>query len=129
MIDFENNNLDRIISGLFDVIRQGKEPAIDFYNDWVSEVKRTVPPERLLIFNVKEGWNPLCKFLDLPVPNQPFPNTNDSKMIKKGFMIQKIIAYTVVFGMPIAMGTLGYVFRANIFSAIQLVKNSVFKFL
>ena len=28
-------------------------------------------------FEVKEGWGPLCKFLDVPVPNIPFPNTDD----------------------------------------------------
>ena len=29
-------------------------------------VKETVPPEKLLIFNVKQGWEPLCNFLNLP---------------------------------------------------------------
>ena len=29
--------------------------------------------EKLLFFNVKDGWEPLCKFLDLPTPKEPFP--------------------------------------------------------
>jgi hypothetical protein len=40
-------------------------------------VKRTVPPERLLVWDVSEGWEPLCGFLDLPVPSEPFPHAND----------------------------------------------------
>ncbi|PKX89090.1 sulfotransferase family protein [Aspergillus novofumigatus IBT 16806] len=37
------------------------------------EVRRYIPTDRLLIFNVKEGWAPLCKFLEVEVPAQPFP--------------------------------------------------------
>ena len=36
------------------------------YSDWISHVKRSVPPEKLLIFNVKQGWKPLCEFLGKP---------------------------------------------------------------
>ena len=36
------------------------------YLDWIEMVKQSVPAEKLLIFNVKQGWAPLCKFLDLP---------------------------------------------------------------
>ncbi|RYP33159.1 hypothetical protein DL767_004863 [Monosporascus sp. MG133] len=37
------------------------------------EVKRRITPDRLLVFNVKEGWAPLCKFLQVEVPSRPFP--------------------------------------------------------
>jgi Sulfotransferase domain len=40
-------------------------------------VKATVPSEQLLVFQVKDGWEPLCEFLRVPVPNEPFPRTND----------------------------------------------------
>lgn len=39
-----------------------------------EDVKSNVPREKLLIFNVKMGWRPLCEFLDVPIPEQPFPN-------------------------------------------------------
>ncbi|KAM0749479.1 hypothetical protein T439DRAFT_327167 [Meredithblackwellia eburnea MCA 4105] len=42
------------------------------------EIVDKIAPERLLIFQVKEGWEPLCKFLDVPVPDVPFPNLNNS---------------------------------------------------
>jgi hypothetical protein len=40
-------------------------------------VKAAIPAERLLVYQVKEGWEPLCKFLGAPVPDEPFPRTND----------------------------------------------------
>jgi hypothetical protein len=42
-------------------------------------VQETVAPERLLVFEVTEGWEPLCAFLDVPVPeDDPFPRVNDT---------------------------------------------------
>ena len=40
-------------------------------------VRDVIPEEQLLIFQVKDGWEPLCKFLNVPVPNEPFPRTNN----------------------------------------------------
>lgn len=35
---------------------EDKDYAIRVFNDHIAEVRRTVPPERLLVFDVKEGW-------------------------------------------------------------------------
>ena len=40
-------------------------------------VKATIPSERLLIYQVKEGWAPLAEFLGVATPEEPFPRTND----------------------------------------------------
>jgi len=40
-------------------------------------VRSTIPAEQLLVYQVKDGWEPLCDFLHLPIPDQPFPRTND----------------------------------------------------
>jgi len=56
---------------------------VKVYNNWVCEIKATIPEEQLLIFNVKEGWEPLCKFLDVPIPDVPFPRTNDRAQMQK----------------------------------------------
>lgn len=53
------------------------------FNEWNEEVKRTVPAEKLLVFEVKEGWEPLCKFLGVPVPNEPFPKSNEREGFDK----------------------------------------------
>ena len=47
------------------------------YDNWIEYVKRIVPPERLLVFNVKDGIAPLATFCKLPVPKWTMPNRND----------------------------------------------------
>jgi hypothetical protein len=42
-----------------------------------AEVVETIDPGRLLVYEVTEGWEPLCAFLELPVPDAPFPHRND----------------------------------------------------
>lgn len=39
-------------------------------------IKGLVPPDRLLEWSIDEGWEPLCKFLDKPVPDEPIPHVN-----------------------------------------------------
>jgi hypothetical protein len=57
--------------------------AIEVYTRHIEEVKRVVPPERLLVFDVKEGWEPLCRFLEVPAPvDQPFPHLNDAAQVQ-----------------------------------------------
>lgn len=57
---------------------EDREFAIDFFNRWVAQVKEHVPANRLLVFDVRQGWGPLCEFLDVPVPqDKPFPRLND----------------------------------------------------
>ncbi len=53
------------------------EQLIRAFNAHNEAVKATVPPERLLVWEVKEGWEPLCAFLEVPVPQQPLPHVND----------------------------------------------------
>jgi hypothetical protein len=43
-------------------------------------VKQTVPAERLLVWTASDGWEPICEFLGVPVPDTPFPRLNDGKM-------------------------------------------------
>ncbi len=42
-----------------------------------EEVKRVVPAERLLVWEVTDGWEPLCQFLGVAVPDGPLPHAND----------------------------------------------------
>jgi len=81
---------------MFASISEGKEASVQFYNEWVEEVKVTVPKEKLLVFSVKEGWKPLCEFLGLPIPDTPFPNVNDSATMMKGAQRFKQVTWGVV---------------------------------
>ena len=53
---------------------------------WNDEVMRTVPAERLLAWNPAQGWEPLCEFLGVDVPEQPVPRTNDTNAFKEGVL-------------------------------------------
>jgi hypothetical protein len=55
-----------------------RDLAVDFFHRHVDEVKSYVPAERLLVFDVAEGWPRLCDFLGVPVPPEPFPRINDA---------------------------------------------------
>jgi hypothetical protein len=65
-----------VIKRGFGLITDDRGHAIKRFNDHVAEVKAGVDPDRLLIFDVREGWAPLCDFLGKPVPDDPFPRTN-----------------------------------------------------
>lgn len=51
---------------------------------WNEEVKRTIEPERLLVWDPYEGWEPVCDFLEVPVPDEPMPQTNDTAAFREG---------------------------------------------
>ena len=48
----------------------------------MAAVQAEIAPDRLLVFNVREGWEPLCGFLGVVVPETPYPKTNSSKEFK-----------------------------------------------
>jgi predicted naringenin-chalcone synthase len=69
---------DRPLWGqILDGSYERRDEALARYERHNEEVCRTVPAERLLIFDVEEGWEPLCGFLGLAVPDVPFPHLND----------------------------------------------------
>jgi hypothetical protein len=52
--------------------------ALDVFRRHIEQVKQRVPPEKLLVYDVSEGWEPLCAFLGVAAPkDQPFPSLND----------------------------------------------------
>lgn len=53
-----------------------RDGLIHAFNTHNEAVKSAIPDEQLLVFDVREGWEPLCTFLDKPVPDEPFPHTN-----------------------------------------------------
>jgi len=88
-----------------------KAAAISRYNQYIEEVKAAVPAERLLIFQVNQGWGPLCTFLNIPVPPTPFPNVNDTKEFQKlkkqfarmAYIIIGIIAVVLILVIALAI--------------------------
>jgi hypothetical protein len=54
---------------------------------WNQEVKDTVPADRLLVWGPKDGWEPLCEFVGVDVPDEPLPHVNDTEAFKTQLMI------------------------------------------
>ena len=79
---------DRLFDG-----RQFEEAhAKAVFEEHNAAVQAETPAERVLVFEVKQGWEPLCGFLGKPGPDEPFPHVNDTeefqkmiRMIKRGF--------------------------------------------
>lgn len=69
----------------FDGRFEDKAYAIEVFKQHIEAVKGTVPAEKLLVYNVVEGWKPLCAFLGVPVPDQPFPHLNTRAAIQQDF--------------------------------------------
>ena len=65
-------------SGLLNGAETTDEWMIDAIDRYHEQVKSDVPSDRLLVWSVAEGWGPLCEFLEVPVPDEPFPRVNDT---------------------------------------------------
>ena len=63
--------------------------ALHMFNAHNDEVRRLVPPERLLVYEVGQGWEPLCAFLGLPVPATPFPKVNSTDDFAARFPVKR----------------------------------------
>ncbi len=62
----------------FDGRLSDREHCLEVFARHNQAVREAIAPERLLVFDLKAGWAPLCAFLDVPVPaNEPFPRVND----------------------------------------------------
>ena len=51
----------------------------DYFRRHTEAVIAEVPAERLLVFEVGEGWDRLCPFLGVPVPAEPYPSENSTQ--------------------------------------------------
>lgn len=64
--------LNRTFSGDVD----NKEHVLNVYQQHNQAIRNTVTPDRLLEFDAKQGWEPLCAFLGVPVPAEAYPHAN-----------------------------------------------------
>ncbi|KAI7285952.1 hypothetical protein D0864_02426 [Hortaea werneckii] len=60
-----------------------KANAKDRYREHFRRIREVVPKERLLNYELGSGWEPLCEFLDKPVPDVPFPRVNEAEIVQR----------------------------------------------
>lgn len=62
-----------------------REHCIAVYEANVAAVQARVPPERLLVHKLGDGWEPLCAHLGVPVPETPYPSSNSASSFQEEF--------------------------------------------
>jgi hypothetical protein len=91
-----------------------REHAIRVFDRHVEEVKKRIPADRLLVYEAKESWGPLCKFLGVEVPeDKPFPYLNKAADFRKTVRSR----YALPFGV-LAVGVLA----AGLTTSIALLR-------
>jgi Sulfotransferase domain len=94
-----------IWDGIFHGRFRDRDYAIAVFERHVEEVTASLPPERLLVFDVAEGWEPLCAFLDVPVPSHPFPRLNDTAKMRRWISSTRVLTRV---GPPAVLGATAY---------------------
>ena len=75
---------DRLVwEGTFDGRFEDRAYAMEVFKRHNEAVRRRVPPERLLVFDAREGWAPLCEFLGVEAPDEPFPRLNEAREMRR----------------------------------------------
>ncbi|XXH02581.1 hypothetical protein Hte_008958 [Hypoxylon texense] len=88
-----------------DLIKWGGPHILTAHND---RVRALVPKDQLLEMDLKDGWAPLCQFLGVPIPNEPFPRANDAEAADKYATQIVLKALLVLVGIFSAVGLTGY---------------------
>jgi Sulfotransferase domain len=69
-----------------------KEFALEVFRRHNEDVKSKVPADRLLVYEIKQGWGPLCDFLGVEVPDEPMPHLNDTDSFRNMFGMPALAA-------------------------------------
>ncbi len=85
----------KMVKSFFGDDLHNKAKVLEHFNHYNQQVLASIPADKILIYDVKTGWEPLCKYLGVPVPSIPFPksNTKDEFIYKvKNMLGQKKIS-------------------------------------
>ena len=99
-----------MVSGLasdviFDGRFENKEYTIGAFERWNKEVQERVPAERLLVYEAKEGWEPLCELLGVEVPrDMPFPHLNDAEAFRGRIRRMRTLTAAALAVVTLALG-------------------------
>ncbi|CAH8595720.1 unnamed protein product [Dicrocoelium dendriticum] len=86
--------------------------GVDFSSDtamlngfirWTDSVKEAVPTDRLLVYDISKGWEPLCTFLHVPVPDSPFPHVNEYKELRRLIKLERRSTKLLQWGFPVLL--------------------------
>jgi hypothetical protein len=73
------NMVMKAVGDLFERRMHDRETLISVFKAHNARVREVIPADRLLVYEVAQGWEPLCRFLDVPVPDGPMPKVNSTE--------------------------------------------------
>lgn len=109
--------LQQVMLGWLDGFTQedARKRLPEVHRNHYAMVRARVPKEQLLEFQLTDGWEPLCKFLDVPVPDEPFPHFNDKEYMlgKRDWLVKFIggLALLKAGSIAAAVGVVVYSWR------------------
>jgi hypothetical protein len=69
----------KVVGDLFERRMHDHDKLVSVFNAHNARVRQVIPAERLLVYEVAQGWAPLCEFLGVPVPEGPMPKVNSTE--------------------------------------------------
>jgi len=84
-----------IWEGTFENRFHDQEFATAVFERHNARVVATVPADRLLVYPIQDGWEPLCRFLDVPIPAVPFPHVNERRELQRFASVIRAITLVV----------------------------------
>jgi len=102
-----------IWQGTFHGRIEDRDYAINILEQHNEQVKRHVPQDKLLVYDVKQGWGSLCKFLGVPEPDEPFPHLNDASVMRRGIKAIRILTISAPILAAAAVSVLVFLIRRS----------------
>ena len=88
--------LDALIATRFVHGNWSKQNVLSAFHAHNNDVLRTCPKDKLLVFEVSQGWAPLCEFLDVTIPDVPFPHENETAGFQRMITRTQYMGYGVI---------------------------------
>lgn len=85
-----------IWKGTFKGRVEDKDFAIACFQRHSQEVCAEIDEKRLLVYDVREGWEPLCKFLGRPIPDVPYPRTNSRRSLRAAVWAIRVTKWVII---------------------------------
>lgn len=85
-----------IVTRIFHNRTSDRDYTTKLFTDYNERVIAECPKDKLLVFQVEQGWEPLCNFLGCPIPDVPFPRINDTAQFQQHLVGINRIGYQVL---------------------------------
>jgi hypothetical protein len=86
-----------------------RDATLKWYNDWNARIRKIIPKEQLLVFRTGEhGYKELAEFLEVPLPEEPYPSTNSTAELTKILVMLRNTAIFVIIVSILALALLAF---------------------